>query len=59
MTDSLPCAICGDPVYFDGTDPRFVAVDAHTIRYDEADEVEEYYLHAHCFEGAAGGWRSP
>lgn len=56
MAESLPCAVCGRPVYMDEDHSR---VSLTRKRINDRDEKKEFYLHDDCEMNVFGGWREP
>lgn len=56
MTDSLPCAICGESVPLD---LDYVAIQKESRHIDSRDEMVTYYLHERCASSVTRGWSEP
>lgn len=51
-----PCAVCGHPV---APDQSHVKLGAETIRFDDRNALNNYYLHPDCWRNTTGSWRQP
>ena len=56
MTDSLPCAICGESVPLD---MDYIVVSREARNVGDRNQMETYYLHKRCASSVTRGWSEP
>ena len=54
--ESLPCAVCGDPVPLD---LDHTEVEVENVRTTDRNALETFYLHDECARSTFEGWSRP